>query len=134
MANLTEDQQRAFGDRIVEICGDSDTAASCTAAESGLDPSKRLAKLDPLQGKASKAEVEQTKAKAALKTATEKSQAATGAFYTEASSAAEAIISAIGEGHALSQEIRKLRGGMTNAAARGPNTPAAPSTPAVPKP
>ena len=45
MSNLTEDQQRAFGDRITQMYGDSETAAALTAAGSGLNPANRSALL-----------------------------------------------------------------------------------------
>ena len=127
MANLTEDQQRAFGDRIVELLGDEDTATALSTADTGLDPAKRLIRLSPLQDKAAKAEKEQTKKKAELSTATTNSQQATAAFYHEASTAAEAVIAALGEEHPLSAQIRKIRGEMSNPAARGPE--ARPTTP-----
>lgn len=130
MANLTEDQQRAFGDRILQMYGDPDTAAGLTARDSGLNPAKRHAALVLKQTAAMKAEGEQTKAKAALKSATELSVASTSEFYTEASKAAGALAEELGDDHALSQEIRKIRPGMSNEAARGPSTPGAkPPTP-----
>ena len=125
MPNLTEDQQRAFGDRVVELLGDADTVTALSTADTGLDPAKRLGKLTPLQKAASKAENEQTKKKADLRKATDDSTAATAAFYREASSAAEAVISALGKDHALSEQIRSIRGEMSNVAARGSDTPMA---------
>lgn len=122
MSQLTEDQQRAFGDRITTMYGDASTAAALTAKDSGLDPSKRAATLKLKQKAAAEAENEQVKAKAALKKATEDSVAATADFYTEASKAAGALAQELGDDHSLSQEIRKLRPGMVNTAARGPQT------------
>lgn len=120
MANLTEDQQRAFGDRITQMYGDADTAAALTAKNSGLDPSKRLTTLKAKQKIATDAEGAQTKAKANLKKATEDSIAATTDFYNEASRAAGALAEELGTDHPLSREIRKIRPGMSNEAARGP--------------
>src|SRR5947209_4531242 len=124
MANLTEDQQRAFGDRITKMYADPDTAAQLTAKGSGLDPSKRAALLKAKQIDAANAENLQVKAKAALKKATEDSVAATDDYYTEASKAAGALAQELGDDHTLSQEIRKLRPSMMNTAARGPQTAA----------
>jgi hypothetical protein len=126
MAALTEDQQRAFGDRITEMYDDPDTAAALTAKGSGLNPANRLTALAGKQDRANKAELAQTKAKAALKKATEDSVAATVAYYDEASRAAGALAEELGADHALSREIRKLRPGMTNEAARGPKPPSKP--------
>lgn len=122
MASLTEDQQRAFGDRITKMYGDPDTAAALGAVGSGLDPTRRFTSLTAKQQAASDAETDQTKKKAALKTATENSVAATEAFYNDASSAAGALAEELGDGHSLSQEIRKMRPGMANEAARGPRS------------
>ncbi len=124
MANLTEDQQRAFGDRITTMYADPATVSALTAKGSGLDPSKRAATLKLQQKAAAEAENEQVKAKAALKKATEDSVATTSAFYTEASKAAGALAEELGDEHSLSQEIRKLRPAMVNTAARGPDAPA----------
>jgi hypothetical protein len=126
MASLTEDQQRAFGDRITEIYADPDTATAVTASDKGLDLTKRNTALTAKKTAATKAEADQTKAKAALTKATEDSVAATSAYYKEASSAAEALVTELGEDHALSKQIRGVRGGMVNVAARGPSTPPKP--------
>ena len=126
MASLTEDQQRAFGDRITEIYGKPETATAVTASDKGLDLTKRKTALTAKKTAATEAEGKQTAAKAALTAATEVSVAATTAYYKEASSAAEALATELGEDHALSKQIRGLRGGMVNVAARGPNTPPKP--------
>lgn len=126
MASLTEDQQRAFGDRITEIYGKPETAKAVAASDKGLDLSKRKTALAAKKTAATEAEGEQTTAKAALTAATEASVAATTAYYKEASNAAEALATELGEDHALSQQIRGMRGGMVNVTARGPNTPAKP--------
>lgn len=123
MASLTEDQQRAFGDRITEIYGQPETATAVATSDKGLDLTKRKTALGTKQSAATKAEGEQTKAKAALTQATENSVAATSAYYKEASSAAEALATELGEDHSLSKQIRGMRGGMVNVAARGPSTP-----------
>ncbi len=109
--------------------GDADTAAALTARNSGLDPTKRAALLVAKQKTASEMENAQTKAKAALKKATEASVAATEDYYKEASEAAGALAKELGDAHSLSQEIRKIRPGMTNEAARGPDKPAASNKP-----
>lgn len=46
--------------------------------------------------------------------------------YKEASEAAGALATELGEDHSLSQEIRKIRRGMSNEAARGPHKPSTP--------
>ncbi len=119
MAALTEDQQRAFVDRIVELYGHSETAAAVTASDKGLDPTKRLAKLTPLQTAAAQAEAAQSAAEVAFRRATEVSRSATAAAYKEASEAADALAGELGDKHALSQQIRSLRRSMSNPAARG---------------
>ena len=126
MASLTEDQQRGFGDRINEIYGKPETATAVTASDKGLDLTKRKTALGAKKTAASTAEGDQTTAKAAWTDATKLSVAATDAYYKEASSAAEALVTELGEDHALSKQIRGLRGGMVNVAARGPNTPPKP--------
>jgi hypothetical protein len=126
MAALTEDQQRAFGDRITEIYGKPETATAVAASDQGLDLTKRKTALAAKKIVASKKEGDQTTAKAAWTDATKLSVAATEAYYKEASSAAEALITEIGEDHALSKQIRGLRGGMVNEAARGPKPPSKP--------
>jgi hypothetical protein len=126
MASLTEDQQRAFGDRITEIYNKPETATAVAASDKGLDLTKRKTALGTQQTAAAKAEGSQTAAKAALTAATEASVAATTTYYKEASNAAEALITELGEDHALGKQIRGLRGGMVNIAARGPSTPPKP--------
>lgn len=128
MSKLTEDQQRAFGDRIAEIYGKPETATAVAASDNGLDLSKRLTKLTAKQTAAAKAEGVQTQKKAEWMDATDKSQTATADYYAEASSAAEALITELGEDNTLSHQIRGLRGGMANTAARGPQPPPATQT------
>ena len=122
MAALTEDQQRGFVARVVELYGHSDTAAAVATSDKGLDLTKRLAKLTPLRDAADKAESAQSAAEAALKQATEVSRAATTAAYREASEAADALAGELGDKHPLSQQLRGLRRGMSNPAARGAKT------------
>lgn len=129
IADLTEDKQRAFGDRIVELLGDPDLAAALTAADTGLDSTKRLARITPLKTKATQSENEQTKKKAELRKATDDSQADTANYYREASSAAEAVISALGEEHPSSGQIRSIRSGMSYPAARGSGSGTSTPTP-----
>ncbi|GEM_PF-6338318 len=134
MAKLTEDQQRAFGDRILEIYGAPDTAAAVAKTDKGLNLAKRIAVLTAKQDAATKAEANQTQKKAEWMEATDLSQAATGDYYTEASSAAEALISELGEDAHLSHQLRQLRGGMINEAARGAKTAPTGTAPVTAKP
>ena len=135
MANLTEDQQRAFGDRVTELLGDPGTATALQNAGSGLDPTKRLAKLTGKKEAAAKAEATQTKKKAELTDASKASQDATADYYKEASSAVEALIGELGEEHSLARQIRGLRSSMSSPASRGSTAPATPpAAPGTPTP
>ncbi len=128
MATLTEDQQRAFGNRMSEIAEDPETQAALNAAESGLDLGKRKAKLAAKKTAADSAENEQTRAKVQLARTTGASVAATGDYYTEASDVAGAICKGLGEKHPLSRRIHRLRPEMSNEAARGSRKTAAVKT------
>lgn len=119
MSTLTEDQQRAFGDRITELYQDPQTAKYLSEKNSGLDPSKRLATLTAKKTAAASAEQNQTQAKAAFATATKTSVSSTEDYYKEASAAAAALVGELTEQHPLSHAIRKIRGGMVHESARG---------------
>jgi hypothetical protein len=120
MSKLTEDQQRAFGDRITELFQDPQTATALLEKNSGLDPQKRIASLTAKQSAAFEAEKQQTQTKAAKANATQASISATEEYYKEASHAAEALIAELSNDHPLSHQIRQIRGGMSLTAARGP--------------
>lgn len=134
MADLTEDQQRAFGNRIAEMLNDPDTKAALVAAGSTYDPAPRGARVAQEAKDANASEQKQTKKKSELKDATTETVANTTVLYTDASGAADTLVGELGRNHSLSHEIRQMRTGMINVAARGPHTAAPAPSPINPPP